>query len=81
MRFGSIRTETDFFDMHCLRLLAGLAGVIRKVKGRVLLTAKCRKRVAARGAEAVYFDLFVTSVKKFNWAYRDGFQGIFSTSI
>ena len=77
IRFGSIRTEMDFFDMHCLRLLAGLAGLIRKVKGRFILTVKCRKKVAARGVEAVYPDLFVTSVKKFNWAYRDGFQEIF----
>jgi hypothetical protein len=77
LRFGSIRTETDFFDMHCMRLLAGLAGLIRKVKGSFLLTAKCRKKVAARGVEAVYPDLFVASVKKFNWAYHDGFQEIF----
>ena len=76
-RHGSIRSEMDFFDMHCLRLVAGLAGLVRKYKGKFILTVKCRKKIASHGVGAVYPDLFTAYVKKFNWAYRDGYQEIF----
>ena len=75
-RYGSIRSEMDFFDMHCLRLVAGLAGLVRKYKGKFILSVKCRKKIAAQGVGAVYPDLFMAYVKKFNWAYRYGYQEI-----
>ena len=75
-RYGSIRSEMDFFDLHCLRLVAGLAGLVRKYKGKFILTVKCRKKISAHGAGGVYPDLFMAYVKKFNWAYRDRFQEI-----
>ncbi len=75
-RYGSIRSEMDFFDMHCLRLAAGLAGLVRKFKGKFILSAKCRKKIASHGVAAVYPDLFTAYVHKFNWAYRDGYQEI-----
>ena len=75
-RYGSIRSEMDFFDMHFLRLVAGLAGLVRKYKGKFILSVKCRKKIAAHGVGAVYPDLFMAYVKKFNWAYRYGYQEI-----
>ncbi|MEA3546950.1 MAG: SEC-C metal-binding domain-containing protein [Thermodesulfobacteriota bacterium] len=76
-RRGSIRSEMDFFDMHCLRLVAGLAGLVRKYKGKFVLSVKCRKKIASQGIGAVYPDLFTAYVTKFNWGYRDGYQEIF----
>jgi len=73
-RYGSLRTELDFFDMHCLRLTAELAGLVRKYKGKFVLTAECKKKIAASGVESVYTDLFMAYTQKFNWSYRDGFQ-------
>jgi hypothetical protein len=75
-RYGSIRSEMDFFDMHCLRLVAGMAGLVRKYKGKFILSVKCRKKIAAHGVGAVYPDLFMADVRKFNWAYRYGYQEI-----
>lgn len=75
-RFGAIRSEMDFFDLHCLRLVAELAGLVRKYKGKFILTAKCRKKITSQGMEAVYPDLFTAYVQKFNWSYLDGFQDI-----
>ena len=66
----------DFFDMHCLRLVAGLAGLVRKYKGKFILTAQCRKKIAAQGMGAVYPDLFMAYVQKFNWAYHYVYQEI-----
>lgn len=73
-RFGDIRSEMDFFDMHCLRLVADLAGLVRKYKGKFILTAKCKKKIATHGVGAVYPDLFRAYAQKFNWSYCDGYQ-------
>jgi hypothetical protein len=69
----SIRTEPEFQEMHCLRLVAELAGVIRKYRGTFILTAKYRKALAKSGPGAVYFALFKAYVHRFNWAYLDGY--------
>ena len=76
IRYGSIRSEMDFFDLHCLRLAADLAGLVRKYKGKFILSAKCRKKLASHGVGAIYLDLFLVYVQKFNWAYRYGYQEI-----
>ncbi len=73
-RYGSIRSEMDFFDMHCLRLVAGLAGLVRKYKGKFILSSKCRKNISSHGIAAVYPDLFMAYVSQFNWAYCYGYQ-------
>ena len=75
-RFGSIRTEMDFGDMHCFRLIMELAGLLRKYKGKFILSRPCRQLLAKEGSGAVYRQLFETYVRKFNWAYRDGYPEI-----
>ena len=62
--------------MHCLRLVAELAGLVRKYKGKFILSVKCRQKVAANGIKAIYPDLFMAYVQKFNWAYCYGYQEI-----
>ncbi|MBP1749521.1 MAG: motif domain protein [Deltaproteobacteria bacterium] len=68
-----IRTETDFFDLHITRLVCGLAGLIRKYRGRFIMTTRLRKLLAEGGTAAVYTELFHTFLKEYNWAFRDGY--------
>jgi len=66
-----VRSETDFFDLNVTRLVGGLAGLIRKYRGRFVLTTNFRKCMTQGGMTAVYPHLFRAFVEKYNWAYRD----------
>jgi yecA family protein len=68
---GGIRSETDFEALHCTRLVAQLAGLIRKYRGKFVLTRKCREMLATQGTGQLYFELFKAYTTKFNWGYRD----------
>jgi hypothetical protein len=72
-RYGGINKEDDFSDLHITRLVAELAGLIRKYKGRFILSRDCRKLLAGHGLAAIYPNLFKAYVAQFNWGYRDGF--------
>jgi hypothetical protein len=72
-RYGGINREEDFADLHITRLVAELAGLIRKYKGRFILSRDCRRLLAENGLRAVYPRLFRAYVEQFNWAYRDGY--------
>ena len=71
--FGGINTETDFSELHAIRLTATLAGLIRKYRSRFVLTKKCSRMLADHGMEGLYPLLLTAYVRKFNWAYRDGY--------
>ena len=70
-RFGGINGEEDFLDLHIARLTAELAGLIRKYKGRFILSRNCRALLAGKGLAALYPRLFTAYVEQFNWSYRD----------
>ena len=70
-RFGGINREEDFSDLHITRLVAELAGLIRKYKGRFILSRNCRELLSERGLTALYPRLFTAYVEQFNWSYRD----------
>ena len=53
--------------------MAELAGLIRKYKGRFILSRDCRRLLAGDGTTAIYPKLFRAYVEQFNWAYRDGY--------
>lgn len=74
-RYGDINREADFADLHVTRLAAELAGLIRKYKGRFILSRDCRRLLAREreGMSAIYPRLFRAYVEQFNWAYRDGY--------
>ncbi|MEJ2419083.1 MAG: hypothetical protein P8Y45_19580 [Exilibacterium sp.] len=72
-RYGGINSEEDFADLHITRLVAELAGLIRKYKGRFILSRDCRRLLAGDGMSAIYPRLFRAYVEQFNWAYRDGY--------
>ena len=65
--------EEDFMYLHGVRLMAGLAGLIRKRHGKFLLTVKGRKLHDAHGPAGAYPALFETFARKFNWGYWDGY--------
>ena len=57
-RYGGINREEDFDDLHVTRLVAELAGLIRKYKGRFILSRDCRRLLARDGMTAIYPKLF-----------------------
>lgn len=73
-RFGDINREDNFHELHITRLVAELAGLIRKHKGKFILSRNCRSLLAKGGLAAVYPALFRAYVEQFNWAYRSGFS-------
>ena len=72
LRIGGIRSEEDLDELHCTRLVAELAGLIRKYRGKFVLTRKCRDMLARQDNGGIYFELFKAYTTKFNWGYRDG---------
>jgi len=75
-RFGGINREDEFLDLHVTRLVAELAGMIRKYKGRFILSRDCRALLAQEGLAGVYPRLFRTYVERFNWGYWDRYPAI-----
>jgi hypothetical protein len=75
-RFRRVNREEDFFDLHVTRLVAELAGLIRKYKGRFILSRDCRSLLNGEGAAAIYPRLLKAYIEQFNWGYRDGYPEI-----
>ena len=71
--YAQISRESDFPHMHITRIIAQLAGLVRKHRGRFILGRDCRDLLAKNGIGAIYPKLFRTYVERFNWAYRDGY--------
>ncbi len=71
---GGIRSEADLETLHCTRLVAELAGLIRKYRGHFVLTRKCKDMLARRDHGGLYLELFKSYVTQFNWAYRDRYS-------
>ena len=72
-RYGGINQEEDFADLHITRLVAELARLIRKYKGRFILSRECRRLLADDGWAVIYPRLFRVYVEGFNWAFRDSY--------
>ncbi len=70
---GGISSEVDLDVLHCTRLTAQLAGLIRKYRGKFVLTRKCKEMLAAQDIGSIYLELFKAYTTKFNWGYRDGY--------
>jgi len=70
--FGDIRTEPDFYDMHITRIVAELAGLLRKYKGKFILGREYRKLLSDSGIAGVYPRLLRAYAEEFNWSYQVG---------
>lgn len=74
MDFFKVNKEEDFFDLHVTRLVSQLAGLIRKYKGKFVLTKKCQSLLTRKQHGQLFILLFEAYVKKFNWGYWDGYE-------
>lgn len=72
--YGGMNKEADFPELETTRVVAQLAGLIRKYKGRFILGRECRKQMADSGFKVVYPKLFKTYLESFNWEFRDPFR-------
>ncbi|ABL65499.1 SEC-C domain-containing protein [Chlorobium phaeobacteroides] len=72
-----LQKEADYIDLHITRLIAGLAGLIRKYKGRFILTKKCRALLDRHGMAGIWPELFRAYAEKYNWAYSDGYGELY----
>jgi len=70
-RHFGINTEPDFPELHVTRVVAELAGLVRKYKGKFILGRECRKLLAEGGAPVMYPRLFRAFVGEYNWGYQD----------
>ncbi len=71
--YQNIASEEDFLPLHVTRVVAELAGLIRKYKGRFILSRDCRQRLESGGTAAIYPRLLRAYTQKFNWGYWDGY--------
>lgn len=75
-RLGALRSEPDFGELHVTRLVAGLAGLIRKYKGKFIASKECRTIMAKQGAAGIYPRLLLAFARKYNWGYQDRYDEI-----
>ena len=77
LNFGSeVRKELDYYELHVVRLVAQMAGLIRKYRGRFLRTKKCEKYLSSPSNGKLYLELFTAFTRKFNWAYSDRYEDL-----
>jgi len=76
MRFSSLQSEANFRDLHITREVAQLSGLIRKVKGRFVLTKTCRSLLGRSGMREIFPRLMCAHATKFNWAYLTRYDDI-----
>lgn len=70
-RYSGINREDDASELHVTRIVAELAGFVRKYRGRFILSRPARAMLADTGQRQLYPQLFRTYATEFNWAYRD----------
>ena len=68
-----IRSEEDFEHLHCVRIVAQQAKLIRKYKGRFQVTRKGRELSSKDRRVELFLLLLKTYTTEFNWGYRDGY--------
>lgn len=74
-RFNKVINEPDFLPLHLLHILLREARLVRRLKGRLLLSRKGRALLTEDTAGALQLELFETVFGDYNLAYLDGFPG------
>jgi hypothetical protein len=77
-----IRSEVEFDELHTVRIVSGLAGLIKHRKSRFYLTKKGQELIQPAHRGRLFDTLLTCYVKNFNWAYRDAYPdaGIIQTA-
>lgn len=73
---GELRSEDEFAELNVTRIVAGLAGLIRKYKGKFIIGKECRKLLAEQGMAGIYPRLFRAFAQQYNWGYADRWEEI-----
>ncbi len=74
---AGFRSELEFRKLHVTRIVAGLAGLLRKYKGRYVLTRR-GKELVDKGIDGESFlDLLRIFCVRYNWGYTDLFPEYF----
>jgi hypothetical protein len=69
-----VNKEQDFLELNVARIVLELGGLLRKSKGRFLLTRKFQRLASSQQSSALYPALLRTYCMDFNWAYQDGYD-------
>ncbi|MEW8420059.1 MAG: SEC-C metal-binding domain-containing protein [Candidatus Thiodiazotropha endolucinida] len=76
MRPPRIRTETEFDELHTLRVVGELAGLIEQSKTRFVLSPLGQKLTQPDRRTQLFHTLLKAYATKFNWGYRDGYADV-----
>ncbi len=71
-----IRSEVEFSEMHYLRIVAELAELVGKEKGKFVISKKCRTLLNEEGMAGIYRRLFIAYTQNFNWGYCDRYPEV-----
>lgn len=74
-RYSKVLNEEDVFPLHTIRIVADLAGLIRKREGFYRVTSKGQTLCQEMNAGKLFALLFRTFFQKFNLAYLDRIPG------
>lgn len=69
-----INTEPDFMELHVVRLVAELSGLLRIYRGKFVLTGACKKLLKTGNVTGLYPLQFKTYCRQFNWGYWDRYE-------
>ena len=73
---SGIRTETEFGELHVLRIIGEMAGLIKQSKTRFILSSLGQELTQAKIQSGLFNCLLNAYVTQFNWGYRDGYPEI-----
>lgn len=70
-RISKISSESDYQELYLTRFVATEAGLIRKYKGKFILSSRCRDLLRSGGPRAVYPLLLRAAAHRLNWSGLD----------
>lgn len=73
-RYNKVLDEEDVTHLHVLKIVSKIAGLVRKYKGRFVVTRKGESFLHKDKAGALYALLFHTYLRSFNLGYTDGYE-------
>ena len=71
LQIGPIHSEEMFTELHTIRIVAQMAGYLRKRLNRFYLTKRGKKLVEEGISGEEFLHLLKTYTLKFNWSYTD----------
>ena len=73
-RYNKVLDEEDVTLLHVLKIISEIVGLVRKYKGRFVVTRKGESFLHKDKAGALYALLFRTYLRSFNLGYTDGYE-------